>query len=371
VSDVCTTGGSVPDTLPPLEPQVVGIFLSDAHVGARDEQADARGSTQTTFETSRESSEVKLLLLLHQLGRVDWACPGATALLQRHLKEWDEFMNNAASASKLVNALDAVTNHLQCEQQKALHTIERASAAAQQSIEQRKDEVLKLAQENATAITAYAGLTAPTSYEQLCERNRLRHDLQRAAQAVQGVLRDVFETINMPSEQLHSVQAPMLQQLSDSIVHIQRLKDATAGLFDRCGQQVMCDQKAAKQTLAELWPHIEPVNNFVHQLNMESTSEIEEGQAIHRKRLHELQQEEVRYVRANESPRKNADFASVREQLAKEQATLEELGHWTRDRMEAHKSWEALIGSMPCGDAVNVLATPDSKGRKRKRLWFW
>jgi len=175
----------------------------------------------------------------------------------------------------------------------------------------------------------------------------------------------------MPSEQFHNEQAPMLQTLSDAINHTQQLRDETASLLDKCGQQVLCDHKAAKQTLAELWPHIEPMNRFVHQLNIESCSEIREGRGFHQKRCDELRQEEVCYVRANESPQRNAAFGNVREQLAKEQAMLEELDRRAHERMEAHKSWEALIGSMPCGDAASVLAVPDGRGRKRKRWWLW
>merc|ERR1712008_534973 len=296
---------------------------------------------------------------------------GATALLQRQLKEWEEFVGSTASAGKLVNALDAVTNHLQSEQQQALHTIEIASAAAQQRIEHLRDEVLKLVQDNASSIEAYATFSSPTSYEQLCERNRLRHNLLRAAQAVQEMMRGIIETMDMPSESFRNVKAPMLQQLSDFMDHTQRLNDATASIFDRCGQQVLCDHNAAKQTLAELWPHIEPVNRFLHQLNIESCSEVEEGRTLHWNRLNALRQEEVRYMRANESPQTNEEFANVQEQLAKEQAMLEELDRRAHARLEAHKSWEALIGSMPCGDAASVLAMPDGRGRKRKRWWFW
>eukprot|EP00419_Tripos_fusus_P079825 CAMPEP_0172937868 /NCGR_PEP_ID=MMETSP1075-20121228/222735_1 /TAXON_ID=2916 /ORGANISM="Ceratium fusus, Strain PA161109" /LENGTH=562 /DNA_ID=CAMNT_0013799243 /DNA_START=88 /DNA_END=1777 /DNA_ORIENTATION=+ len=313
---------------------------------------DARPIPAETENTTPAMESQQQLAMIQQLGCVEWARPGAVALLERQLKEWEEFMCNTASANKLASTLDAVTNHLESEKQTALHSIERASTAAQQKIEQLRDEALMLSQASATAITAYAELPAPRTYQQRCERNRCRHELQLTAQDIQQALKNIFEAIALPFETLNNVQGPMLQQLSESINHIQRLKDATTGLLIKCDEKVLCDRRAAQQTLAELWPHIEPMNKFVHQLNSELCSEIEENRAMHQKQFEDLQQKEVRFVRVNESPERNEEFANVRKQLAKEQAKLEELERQSRDAVEAHKSWEVLIGSMPRGDVT-------------------
>lgn len=94
-------------------------------------------------------------------------------------------------------------------------------------------------------------------------------------------------------------------------------------------------------------PSLDCLDCFVRHLAKEVDDETTKATHVHTERLQELQQEQARFVKANDSPERNSIFAKVIEDLASTKRALEEHSLQSAAYKDQLKEWEEVLEKMP------------------------
>mmetsp|Transcript_20421 Transcript_20421/g.48326 ORF Transcript_20421/g.48326 Transcript_20421/m.48326 type:complete len:452 (-) Transcript_20421:221-1576(-) len=317
----------------------------------------------------------ELLHVLRSLqAEVDWdKNPEATRLLAKQVQEWKDLQHGSlASIDDLTASFEVMEAHLSNKKQRAVVDLSCTLATAATQVAHWCEAVREHSGGAADRLEAYERLGSPTTYEEQCERNRLRAELRHEVKAIGEALEKIHQAAGEPGARLEGAEGSVLGQLGSSIERLRRLLEEARGLFQAKRAEVQEARDSSSAILADLWPHIDRMDGFVRLWARELAGEAAEAQGVHRQRLEQLREEEARYVRANDSPQRNQTFAKVREDI---QSTLELLEDKSKQdqEQEAFRSWwEALMSKMPSKKVPEqqlVAADPPKVSRKRK--WGW
>jgi hypothetical protein len=118
----------------------------------------------------------------------------------------------------------------------------------------------------------------------------------------------------------------------------------------------------------ELSGGVARLESFVQRWADEVKSETIEGRDVCQQQIEKMQDEEARYVKANESPAANPAFAKVRADLAFAKERLhEQYGRGTA-AVEFVQRWMRLQEKLP--ERPPLEEPRNGRGVKRRRNWF-
>uniref|UniRef100_A0A7S4RNF1 Uncharacterized protein n=1 Tax=Alexandrium monilatum TaxID=311494 RepID=A0A7S4RNF1_9DINO len=302
---------------------------------------------------------LQLLGTLH--ARVEWTkTPQAANLLARQVQEWKDLMGGGAVVEdNLAASFGAVEAHLSSEQRRITAELEQTQASASAQVARWRRAVEQHAEESVGSLEAYQALGAPTTYQEMCERNQLRSNLERAVSGIMDALEGMHQADNEPGVRLQEAEESMLGRLGLALERLRELQEGAERLFAGRHSEVQRGRSDTTAALTELRPHIQRMDGFVQRCAEEVAKEAAERQAGYEQQLEDLKVEEARYVRANDSPRKNPKFANVREEMESVQKLLEDQQKQEAEQAAFRERWRVLMGKMPSGEEPT-----------RKRKWY-
>lgn len=222
-----------------------------------------------------------------------------------------------------------------------------------------------------SSLQEYPNLTPPATLGELRERNRTRVRLQALVKDVHAALEGIAGAWKEPADTLQAAKSNILQRFDSLLECLQRMREETAQRFKLQAEEVQIGQAQSQETLREVSPFVEQVDAFVRclakELEAESGAKRDASASIRAK----LQEEEARFVRANDTPSKNPIFKRVQAEIealeAGERARAEE------DAAEAAmlRSWEELCGRLPSSRPILALAPalPQEADVHRTKWW--
>jgi len=199
-------------------------------------------------------------------------------------------------------------------------------------------------------LRAYVNLSQPTTFEELSQRNKVRRQLELVARAAEDNIEQIFALVETPAEELQTAEDEVLQKIDDCISCLTTFREKTA-------QQILQRQAAAKEErevrkrdLVAVASCVAQLDGFVQRWSEEVRSETREGRDVYCKQIEQFQEEEARYVRANDSPDKNPAFARVRSDVAFARERLCDQDTRAAAVEELLKRWALLQSRLPAAE---------------------
>jgi hypothetical protein len=210
----------------------------------------------------------------------------------------------------------------------------------------------------------YAAMSKPSDRAQQCARNVMRCDLENVAKMLQVNLQLATAALDEPGDRVRKARAAKLDRIDGAIHMLQDLRARTLEDYLQCQEDQAAQRCECEAAIAALKSPLNYVDTFVHQLAHEVTEETTKAIKVHTEKLEDLQQEQMRFVNANDSPQSNPIFAKVIDDLASTQRVLEEHAEQQAAYESLLKDWEQAMRSIPEQREADAAPSP------RKRT-FW
>jgi hypothetical protein len=258
-----------------------------------------------------------------------------------------------------------LADELKNAQTQALQHVAQASGQACAEVSKHQLNIKKTCSYHRRAIDGYLALGKPTDHGQQTRRNRIRADLQEASQCVLADMRSMLDASKQPTEKLRSAASEHIQHLDDVMAMLQYLRCEAVKTFEECAEKVDVDRHAAEATVASLESDISRVNCFVQCVAKEVSEETKVAKDVREKMVKSLQEQEERFVRANESLELNPAFAKVRKELGAWKKLVDE--HKSQEESQAAflQEWEKILQEI----GMCKPQAPKPVEQQRKRFW--
>lgn len=244
--------------------------------------------------------------------------------------------------------LGSRTHALRCAREESATMHEKVSqlcGEVQQGIDLRRHDI-----EN------YPTMAKPTDPNQQSARNSLRGDLEDVARTVSGKVWSLICASRGPEDALCVAEAAQLERIDNAMDMLEKLRAETLEEFQERKAKEAMKRQASEAAVLTLEPWLECLDCFMRHLAREVDDETAKAVQVHTEKLEDLQQEQVRFVNANDSPRHNPLFAKVIEDVGSTKRVLEE--HISQSTSYRHflKDWEDLLGKMPTQELLAPIA---------------
>jgi len=206
----------------------------------------------------------------------------------------------------------------------------------QQTIEQRRQD-----------LEEYPAMAKPTDRHQQLTRNIMRSDLEDVARTVRSDLTSLVHASVEPEEAICAAEAALLEKFDSVMSMVGKLRAETIEEFEKCKEEEARKRESSEAAALALEPSLDCLDCFVRHLAKEVDDETTKATHVHTERLQELQQEQARFVKANELPERNSIFAKVIEDLASTKRALEEHSLQSAAYKDQLKEWEEVLEKMP------------------------
>lgn len=208
----------------------------------------------------------------------------------------------------------------------------------------------------------YSVAAKPADHHQQCARNEVRHHLEKLVRMVQGNLNSISIALHEPEDALRRAKAAQLEDIDSTMRMLEAFRAETLSHFEDLEHKEKEACEKSEAAALSLGSSLECVDFFVRHLAEEVEEETEKAIQVHTEKLQELQQEQLRFVKANDSRQRNPIFAKVIDDIAIAEGLLQE----HRDQGEAYKSlledWSEVTTKMP-------TQTPAPSNSKKHWLW--
>jgi len=269
----------------------------------------------------------------------------------------------------------ALEASLLAERLLAMQRIDSATAKTTDEVLQLRGSFEDLVERHMDDFDSYLACPSPKTYDELTRRNAARHSLESVAQGVRETSEKMLDVHQEPAQLCQNLKCGMMENIDDALRSLHKLRAETQQLFAHQDEAVQSGQHDLAPVV-ELCPLIKNVCVFVNHVNNQVQDEVAERQVLYHQELDQLQEEEARYVRANDSPTRNPSFGHVRACIADKQKLLQELARSGLTQRESLKQWEGLMQKM----ASTCVEQPEAQELQlqvlerptKKRRWsFW
>jgi hypothetical protein len=239
----------------------------------------------------------------------------------------------------MAQLLGSRTHALRCarDDSERMHSkVAQVCGEVQNSIEMRREQ-----------IQGYSARAKPSDYSQQRARNDVREELTDAAWEAQSKLSFVIAATREPGEMLCRAEADQIQNIDDVICMLQQFRAETLDEFQRHREEETVKFKASESTTQTLEQSLMLMDCFVRHLSEEIEGETTTAIEVHTEKLDQLQQEQVRFVSANDAPQRNPIFAKVIEDIASTNRVLAEHSSQRETCRDLEKGWKDTLEKMP------------------------
>lgn len=244
----------------------------------------------------------------------------------------------------------------------ALAKFRNLSSTAQDRAAKLQADVRELMASSDAAFAEYLARDEPASREDQLAKNALQARCEAASGSALAAIRGVFEELEKPAAALTSLREDVSAASAAVEVAEQRWRTRVVGLRR--------EASGAVATAADR------VRDFVGHAAAAADREVGAKRKLYQDRIAALHEAETKFVKANESPSKNCDFARTLSELWDSKESLDELeaGPATASlrslRRSALEVQERLREAGPAAEQLQIVPAPPPPP-KRRRLWFW
>merc|ERR1719253_192903 len=146
---------------------------------------------------------------------------------------------------------------------------------------------------------------------------------------------------------LRTSEAAQLETIDSVMSMLTKLRADTLEEFQQCKDEEAQKCEVSRAAALELEPSIACLDSFVQQRACEVDDETSKAIQVHTEKLEDLQLEQVRFVNANDSPRRNPNFAKTIADLASTEQVLADHRDQSLLYKEFCKDWEEVLEQMP------------------------
>jgi len=152
----------------------------------------------------------------------------------------------------------------------------------------------------------------------------MRNHLTGVVTPVQGKLKSLLQSSSEPQEVLQKAEAAQCEYIGELIRTLEEFRAETTEEFRELKEEEAKQRQMSASAALELEPSLQCLDSFMHQLSQEVGQETATATEVHTAKLEALQQEQMRFVCANDSPEKNPVFAKVLQDMDSTKHALEE-----------------------------------------------
>jgi len=201
---------------------------------------------------------------------------------------------------------------------------------------QLRDEIQQMVEQHRSQFREYSTLQQPDDFHQQCARNALRNHLTGVVtKQAQGKLKSLLQSSSTPQEVLQKVEAAQCEYIDALVGTLEEFRAETTEEFRKLKEEEAKQRRMSAAAALELEPSLQCLDSFMRQLSQEVGQETAHATEVHTAKLQALQQKQMRFVAANDSPEKNPVFAKVLQDMDS-----------TKHALEEHKSQHASCNSL-------------------------
>jgi hypothetical protein len=225
------------------------------------------------------------------------------------------------------------------------------SSQAHTKILQVCTESGKILEQHRHKFDDYPKMSKPRGRDQQCARNEIRCKLESITQTVQSNVMMATTMLSEPGEALLRAQTTQLDRIDNAVIMLQHLRAKAVEEHQKCEQDHEAQRRHCEAAIAALKVPLNSVDTFVNLLSQEVAEETAQAIQVHTETLKNLQQEQIRFINANESPQMNPMFAKLIDDIATTQNVLEEHEGQKSAYETFLREWQRALKEMPdCRD---------------------
>jgi hypothetical protein len=196
-------------------------------------------------------------------------------------------------------------------------------------------------------LKSYLSLARPATYEELLHRNSIRSRLDSMAQKTEDAIVDALDYAESPDKAMDDASNYVLPMLDAAIRRLTAMRVHATQSLDERKAALTVETARRCEDISAVAKCVAEVDEFVQRWQIEVQAETLEGRDVYNEKIEQLEEDEARYVRANDTPSHNPAFAEVQASLSLARERIREQKRRASLLAQRSEKWAALRAKLP------------------------